>query len=589
MTDDGRPSTDAGTVVDRPPIAPRPAPPPPDVDDTDDDGGDQLTQLKGSSAPLQIAGSEAGKMESSATTVGSPVEALHRAEILRTRNFCRVTIGIAIGGLAVLPLLPGDPIATYVFAAAIVAAIIALIYLHHRTSDPATFYDGWGVSIGWYVPAIAVCSAVWFFGPFSPVPVLLVLGLYVTGMGASFPLAFAIYITCVIAQGMSGALVIARVVDPGFILVDNLSLQVQILAQVLVQLVLLGTFLIARASRRSSLTALSELERAVRAVAQREALLEEAREELRRAVGSGRGRFTDQVIGHFKLGDLIGRGAMGEVYEAVDTATNRPVAMKLLSQTSLGNAHHVQRFLRELQTASTIDSPNVVRVLEVGEQPLPHLVMERLRGRDLGAILRVKRVMRHDKVVDLVRQVGAGITAAGAAGIIHRDLKPQNLFRAGTTWKILDFGVSRLADTGDTLTAGHVVGTPAYMAPEQARGSDVDHRSDLYSLAAIAYRTLTGHAPFSGDKIADMLYRVVHTAPRRPTSLATLPDDVDDVLAIGLAKDPDQRFATADEFVDALSDALAGNLSESVRARGHALIAEGAFGMKVPRPPTRNL
>src|SRR6185436_10836333 len=121
--------------------------------------------------------------------------------------------------------------------------------------------------------------------------------------------------------------------------------------------------------------------------------------------------------------------------------------------------------------------------------------------------------------------------------IIHRDLKPQNLFVASGTWKILDFGVSRVADTGDTLTAGHVVGTPGYMAPEQARGAAVDHRTDLYALAAIAYRVLTGHAPFSGGEIADLIYRVVHTAPGRPTVLAKLPADVDLALAIGLAKD----------------------------------------------------
>jgi len=586
-----RASTDVGTVVDRPPVVARvPEPPPPAPAEPADDADDAnaiLTQLRGSSAPVSIGGSEAGKLDSAATTVGSPVEALHRAEILRTRNFCRVTMGIAVGGAIGVPLLPGNPLATYLFLGAIAMAVIALGYLHHRTSDPATYYDGWGVSIGWYVPALAVCSAVPFFGPFSPVPIILVLGLYVTGMGQSFGLAFAIYLTCAITQAISGGLVIAGIAHPGFILVDNLSIQVQIIAQALIEMVLLGTFLIARATRRSSLIALNELERAVRAVAQREALLEEAREELRRAVGSGRGRFTDQIIGNYKLGDLIGRGAMGEVYEALDTRTNQAVAMKLLSQTSLGNAHHVQRFLRELQTAATIDSPNVVRVLEVGEQPLPHLVMERLRGRDLATILRAKRPMQHDKVIDLVRQVGAGITAADAAGIIHRDLKPQNLFRSGTTWKILDFGVSRIVDTGDTLTAGHIVGTPAYMAPEQARGTDVDHRADLYALAAIAYRTLTGYAPFSGDKIADMLYRVVHTPPRRPTSLAALPDDVDHVLAIGLAKDRDARFATAGEFADALTASLAGTLVDTLRARGRALIAAGAWGMSVPRAPTR--
>jgi serine/threonine-protein kinase len=558
---------------------------PPPSDETDaDEPDDGLTKARGSGTEsVPVVGSEAGKSVAVPTTLmTSPLDALHQTEIQGTRTFCRAAIALGVVGFSIVPLLPGNPVASVVMMAAIAVAIIGLVYLHHRTSDPATYYDGSGVAWGWYVPCLGVASAVPYFGPFSPVSILLVLGIYFNALGASARLSLAIYLTCAVTQGVSGALVIADLVDPGFILADNLSLRVQIICQVLIELVLLATYLIARASRRSSLAALTELERAVRAIAQREALLEEAREELRRAVGSGRGRFTDQIIGRYRLGDLIGRGAMGEVYEGTDTTTSQQVAVKMLSQTSLGNAHHVQRFLRELQTAATINSPNVVRVIEVGEQPLPHLVMERLRGRDLARILRVRKAMSHDKVIDLIGQIGAGITAAGAVGVIHRDLKPQNLFLAGTTWKILDFGVSRLADTGDTLTAGHVVGTPAYMAPEQARGGDVDHRTDLYALAAIAYRVLTGHAPFSGGEIADMLYRVVHTAPRRPSSLASLHADVDLVLAIGLAKDPADRFPTAVELSDALAFAFDGALSAATRTRGHALTIDGAWARQLP-------
>src|SRR5262249_29653101 len=153
--------------------------------------------------------------------------------------------------------------------------IVALGYLHHRTSDPATFYDGWGVSIAWYVPALTVCGAVPFFGPFSPVPIVMVLGLYFTGLGQRFGTPFPVYLTCAIVHGVCSGLVIAEVEDPAFIRVDYLPLHVQFVAVAFVELVLAGTFLIARASRRSSLAALHELEQAVRAVAQREALLEE--------------------------------------------------------------------------------------------------------------------------------------------------------------------------------------------------------------------------------------------------------------------------------------------------------------------------
>jgi serine/threonine-protein kinase len=528
----------------------------------------------------------AGGAGSGSLTVGSPLAALAHAELLRTRNFAKVGIAIAIAGAVAVAVLPGERVSSVLMEAAIGAGVIALLYMIHRARTPATFQPGLGLSIAWYVPALGVCAAIPYFGPYSPAPVLLILGIYVLGMGAGLHLAIAIYVTCALAQGCTGALAIAGVGDPGFVKASYLTTPIQILCQVLVQVVLAGTFFIARGSRRSHLAGLAELERVVRAVAQREALLEEAREELRGALGRTRGRFTDQQIGRYTLGDVIGRGAMGEVYEASDPAAEQPVAIKMLASSSLGNAHHVERFLRELRTASAIDSPNVVRVIEIGEYPLPHLVMERLRGRDLASILRDKRPMSKDRIVDMLRQVGTGVTAASAAGVIHRDLKPGNLFLSGATWKILDFGVSRLADSGDTLTAGHVVGTPAYMAPEQARGAEVSHRTDLYALAAIAYRVLTGHAPFTGGEIADVLYRVVHTAPRRPSSLASISDDVDAVLAIGLAKEPADRFATAAELAEAVAAALAGTLDEATRSRGAALIAAGGWAAAPVRPPT---
>jgi len=568
---EGDSETEPATVLDKPaPVASEPRTvhdkPLPREESLPRPSGSSITNMP--SLAGRSLGSQPGK--AGATTVTSPLDAMKRAEILATRSFARVGLVIAVGAGAMVPVLPGHPTSEYVFLISIAIGIVALGYLYKRTLDPSTYYQGMGVAIGWYLPAAACCGAIPFFGPFSPACVILVMGCYFTSSGASFGLSLALYLTCAITQGVCGVLVMAGIEDPGFIRADYLPLYVQIICQSLVELVLLSTFLIGRSSRKSSLIALGELEQAVRAVAQREALLEEAREELRRAVGTGRGRFTDQQIGRYQLGDVIGRGAMGEVYEAVDP-DGQPVAIKMLSQASLGNAQHVQRFMRELRTAAAIDSPNVVRVIEVGEQPLPHLVMERLRGKDLASVLRSKTKLSEGKIVEMLRQVGAGITAAGAAGIIHRDLKPQNVFLSDATWKVLDFGVARAANTGDTLTSGQVVGTPAYMAPEQARGAAVDHRTDLYALAGIAYRTLTGHAPFHGGEIADLLYRVVHTPPRRPTTLAKLPPDIDLVLAIGLAKDPNARFTTASELVDAIADALAGKLSPALRERGEKL------------------
>ncbi|MDB4958669.1 MAG: serine/threonine protein kinase [Myxococcales bacterium] len=527
---------------------------------------------------------------SGSTTVGSPLEALERDEILRTRRFCFVGIAIALFGAASVPLLPGDPTATTLLLSAVGVAIVAMLFLLMRTYDPLEFRKP-STSLGWFVPAACVTTAIPYFGCFSPAPLILVLGIYFTGLGKSSRLAFAVYATCAGMQAFVAGLVIAGVRDTGLVRAPDLTRRDQLVLQIVVQIVLAATLLTARMSRRTALVAVGELERAVRVAAHREALLLEAREELERALRSGRGRFSDQTIGGYRLGAVLGRGAMGEVYEAAPAdAAQGPVAIKLLSQTSLGNATHVLRFLRELRTAAALESPNVVRVIEVGEQPVPYLVMERLEGMTLGDLLRGRKALSGDEVIDLVAQIGNGITAAAQAGIVHRDLKPQNVFLHHGTWKILDFGVARGMEQGDTLTAGHVVGTPSYMAPEQASGGSVDHLTDLYALAAIAYRALTGYPPYAAGEIAETLYRVVHTAPRRPTDLAPqLPADVDLVLAIALAKQATDRFASAADLASALAAALAGKLPYSLRAHAETLVRAGAWTSAPTRPTTSRL
>jgi tRNA A-37 threonylcarbamoyl transferase component Bud32 len=513
----------------------------------------------------------------SGTTVGSPLEALERDEILRTRKFCGIAFTIALFGAGSVAVLPGDPTVTVILLSAIGIAIMAVVFLLHRTSDPVQFRRPTTL-LGWFIPALAVTAAIPFFGVFSPVGVILVLGIYFTGLGRSTPLAYAVYAMCAGAQALVALLVITGATrDTGIVHFVHLGVFEEVVIQGLVQMILFATLLTARVSRRTALLAVGELERAVRFAAHREALLLEAREELERALRSGRGRFTDQTLGGYKLGAVLGRGAMGEVYEAVD-ARNQAVAIKLLSQTSLGNLNHVLRFLRELRMTVGLDSPNIVRVIEVGEQPVPYLVMEKLEGKTLSDILRSKYVMPVAEIVDMIRQVGAGITAAAGAGIVHRDLKPQNVFRHGRTWKILDFGVSRAVDSSDTLTAGHIVGTPSYMAPEQASGATVDHATDLYALAAIAYRAFTGRPPFAAGEIAETLYRVVHTAPQRPSALVDdLPLQVDLVLAIGLAKQPRDRFRSAAELSDALALAVEGRLALEMREHGVGLVQNGAW------------
>jgi serine/threonine-protein kinase len=459
-------------------------------------------------------------------------------------------------------------------------------FLMYQTLDPLRFRQR-RTTLVWFFPAIAVNAAIYYFGVFSPAPMLVVLGLYFVGLGKSQALAWVAYAMCVVLHVVMVLAPILGYRDIG-VMHPDLSTEQELIVAVLMQFIMLITMVIARLSRKTALVAVGELEQAVRLAAHRQALLLEARDELERALRSKRGRFSDQLIGTYLLGEVIGRGAMGEVYAAVDNRNGNRCAIKLLSQMSLGHANHVLRFLRELRTAASIESPHVVRVIEIGEQPVPYLVMEQLDGKTLSDILRERRTLPPVEVSELVEQVGVGITAAAAAGVVHRDLKPQNLFLHSGVWKVLDFGVARAMDQGDTLTAGQIVGTPSYMSPEQASGQTVDHRTDLYALAAVAYRALTGHPPFASQDVAETVYRVVHTRPIRPTLLAPeLPADVDLVLAIGMARDANDRFASARELATALRAAVAQELPSTLRARGAAIIEAAGWSTVIAPLPRK--
>ncbi|MBL9018845.1 MAG: serine/threonine protein kinase, partial [Myxococcales bacterium] len=335
-------------------------------------------------------------------------------------------------------------------------------------------------------------------------------------------------------------------------------------------------FWLARSTRAASLDALSELQRATRLAAARAAQLDELRDDLDRALKvGGRGRFTGTVVGSWELGNVLGRGGMGEVYEAQHVDDHRPAAVKLLRRELMLDKGHVERFLREVRAASALASPHVVAVYDASkpEDLVAYLAMERLKGDTLGAILRGGGMLDRTAVQELVTQLAQVLELAQQAGMVHRDLKPHNVFRTEAgTWKLLDFGVAVLADTTGTLTGGGVIGTPGYMAPEQAKGEGVDHRADLYALGAIVYRCLTGRVPFAGTDMAAVLYAMVHDAPLRPSALAALPADIDRWCAIALAKRRDDRFQTAAQLAEALRQALAGRLAPSWRAAGDALI-----------------
>jgi serine/threonine protein kinase len=265
-------------------------------------------------------------------------------------------------------------------------------------------------------------------------------------------------------------------------------------------------------------------------------------------------------MGSYTLGLVLGRGAMGEVYEAVGPG-DQPAAVKLLNARATGSSSIVERFHREMEVAARLESPHIVRVFEVSrpDAPVPYIAMEKLVGVDLATRLRDQPRMPSDELVVLIDQVARGLEIARVAGVVHRDLKPHNLFQhAGTTWKILDFGVSKVLDSEGTLTGEGIVGTPQYMAPEQASGGDVTHVADVYALGAIAYRCLTGRSPFKGKDLAELVYQVVHRPPMRPGTFGRVSGAIEDVLAVAMAKDPERRFQTAAEFARAFVAARRG-------------------------------
>ncbi len=521
----------------------------------------------------------------STVATASPAEAMRLDEIARTRVFLKVAIVTCIAGALAAIVTGGDALAQRVILTTCAITTLGALWMLHVARDAASYTPmrllGPGVVI-----AIGAFGGVYYWGCASPTAAMIAFGIYFFSLGANATITTACYILVAVLHGALGlAIMTGLVEDRGIVRMPaHWTDQLGVIA--VFEFIYLVTFYTARVSQKVTLSHVEKLEKAVRGMAQREALLAEARAELDRALKvGGPGRFTDQVVGSFRLGVLIGRGGMGEVYEASSVVDRGEAAVKLLHPGTLGDPVHVARFIREAETAAKLDCPHVVRVLEVGTTSgeIPFLAMERLRGHDLAHQLRRQRRLQLPQARVLADHVAAGLEAARGAGVVHRDLKPHNVFFAEVSderlWKILDFGVSKAGGTG-TLTKGHVVGTPAYMAPEQAKGEDVDHRADVYSLAAIIYRSVTGHPAFSGKDVPTTLYDVVYRVPTQPSLLAPVPGDIDRVLALGLAKDPRDRFATAAELAAWFATAIHDGLAPEQRRRADELVSRHPWGTR---------
>jgi serine/threonine-protein kinase len=538
---------------------------------------------------------EAGAAPGSSAPTELAMAALRDDEVHGARVMIRVGRAIGLAALIPLPFL-GESVPIRIATAVAVGVAIGVgLWVEHVIRVPARYRDSWMVILALSVVPAGACGIL-YFGIFSAAQLFPVLTLFAFCRRARFATALALYLVVALGElALAAVIVLEWVPDPGLFKPD-LPTEILALGHGLIQVGLLAAFVLGWTSHRTSRAAIERMQGAMRVAAQREALLHEARQDLDRALAiGGPGRYTDQTLGGYRLAGVIGRGGMGEVYDAHHVDTGEPAAVKLLAVRELANPRSVERFLREVRAVTALRSPHVVRVLAASAEgdAIPYLVMERLRGQDLAQILREGR-LAPDELLELLAQVGAAVEEAWGRGIVHRDLKPQNLFRAEQAprppaWKVLDFGVAALADHGGTLTHGHVVGTPAYMAPEQARGERVDHRADLHALAAIAYRCLTGRPVASGPDAHAALYQVVHAMPARPSALASLPVEVDAVLAVGLAKDPAQRFDRVGELRDALAAALDSRLAPALRDRAAAILArhpwsasESARGIRTP-------
>jgi eukaryotic-like serine/threonine-protein kinase len=538
--------------------------------------------------PHALADTIAGAMGSRATglqearpsgwgTAARPMattgDALDRSDLSRMRAFHLFGVIAPIVAILVSLLLEGDRRARLAFWIGVGVLSVCNIGLVYMTRRPA-LYRPRRVGILWIFSTLGILPALVYFGPFSAVAMVLMLGIVFIAIGRVRWTALATAGICIGGHlAIALPMILGWVPDIG-VLSSQYANQAQLWsAEVLVVGFLTSGYALGRWARSTSAAALADLQQAMRVIGDKEQALAEVVDQARRSNRANEGRWTHQGMGNFKLGLVLGRGAMGEVYEATRN-DGVPAAVKLLNARSTTNATLVERFHREMEVAARLESPHIVRVYELSrpDAPVPYIAMERLHGTDLATRLRAENRMPSDELVVMLDQVARGLEVARLAGVVHRDLKPHNLFfHAGATWKILDFGVSKVLGS-ETLTGEGIVGTPQYMAPEQASGGPITHAADVYALGAIAYRCLTGRTPFRGRDLAELVYQVVHASPMRPGALGRVSPLIEDVLAVAMAKDPRRRFASAQSFAVAFIAAR----------RGRPLGPMGPMGIEAP-------
>jgi hypothetical protein len=510
----------------------------------------QLTEAK----PSAWATASRGQVRSSAA------EVLDRSDLTRSRMFHLFGMTAPLGAVAMSLLIGGDPDTRVAFWCGIGLLCLCNVGLFWMTGKPERYKPN-RVGTLWVLSTIGVQPAVLYFGPFSAVVMVDMLGIVFISLGRTRWTSLATAAICIGGHVLIVTPILLGWYEDKGVLPSIMASRGQlVLAEGLIVMFLSSGYMLGRYARKANTAAMTELQSAMRVIGDKENALAEVVDEQARQQRVNEGRWTNQQMGNYKLGLVLGRGAMGEVYEA-HGPDGQPIAVKLLNARATASASLIERFHREMAVAARLESPHIVHVFEVSKPDalVPYIAMEKLHGVDLATRLRDEPRMPSDELVILLDQVARGLEVARIAGVVHRDLKPHNLFHHnGSVWKILDFGVSKVLDSEGTLTGEGIVGTPQYMAPEQASGGNVTHLADVYALGAIAYRCLTGRSPFKGKDLSELVYQVVHTPPARPSSLGRVSIAIEDVLAVAMAKDPRRRFPSALSFAQAFIAARRG-------------------------------
>ncbi|MCX5744848.1 MAG: serine/threonine-protein kinase [Proteobacteria bacterium] len=527
---------------------------------------------------------------SASRSILTPEEGMRAFEARRLWTFAVALAALCTGSFAIVLGLGGDPFGQRLHLAGLGLTALAAGVYAAAYRDPARYRPNVALVVI-YTSMLATGSGFVYWGVFSGFFGVVTVSGYAFASGATRRnVVLATSVSVGFHFGIGLAQAIGWLGDHALVVPSSsFSPTGQLVMLILLQVITIGAIAGGRDAQAKMRTVLDEHDAALRELSRRDAQLAEAHEAARDARGLSEGRYSGQLLGRFRLGAILGRGAMGEVYEAEDEA-RLGCAVKVLAAHLLADETAIRRFHREAQVIAALDAPNIVRMIEVSppDAAVPFLAMERLAGEDLAARLKARPIWDAREVAPVIAQIAAGLAIAHRAGVVHRDLKPSNLFAAlspgGETWKVLDFGVAKLSTGDATLTVGQLIGTPGYMAPEQARGEDLDERADVYALAVIAYRLLTGRPTVIPGALPAMIHEVVFRMPPAPSQLAVVSPQVEAVRAVGLAKARGQRFATALELGAALTAAVDGRLGADVMARAAAIEARTPWGQWGQRP-----